>query len=72
MCVYIYVYLLYVGVCERESVRIYLCVFYCILGCDCSVGESYFNFFFKRMNEAKPTTIPCVPLPLGCDKTYDL
>ena len=51
---------------ERESVRIYLSV--CMLGCECSVVESYFNYLKKCMNEAKPTSFPCVLLPLGYKK----
>ena len=38
-------------------------------GCECSVVESYFNYFEECMNEAEPSNIPYVFLPLGCSKT---
>ena len=71
-CVYVCVCVLCIimPLIERESLRSYLCV--CILGCGCSVIESDFNYFYERTNEAKPTNIPCVLLPLLPQKAYDL
>ena len=57
-------------VCFMYNYAIFIYV--CWLGCECFVVESYFNYFLKCMNGAKPTSIPCVLLPLGCNKTYDL